>query len=192
MTELKIDHIEHADVMDYLRALPDSCVNLVVTSPPYFGLRDYGTAEWEGGDPNCNHTISADDADNKAVFSERVTRGERTHCKKCGARRIDQQIGLEPTPAAYIARMVAVFAEVKRVLRADGNLYVNLASSWSSGVVIDRMNEPFELRDDLTPEEIAHVLSEIAAFSQQREVDGPVVAVGVDQAITPLASSEKV
>ena len=86
MTELKIDHIEHADVMDYLRALPDSCVNLVVTSPPYFGLRDYG---------------------------------------------VDGQIGLEPTPAAYIARMVDVFREVRRVLVDDGNCYVNLGDSFS-------------------------------------------------------------
>ena len=85
MTELKIDHIEHADVMDYLRALPDSCVNLVVTSPPYFGLRDYG---------------------------------------------VDGQIGLEPTPAAYIARMVDVFREVRRVLVDDGNCYVNLGDSF--------------------------------------------------------------
>jgi len=38
------------DVLDVLRTLPDESVQCVVTSPPYWGLRDYGTAEWEGGD----------------------------------------------------------------------------------------------------------------------------------------------
>ena len=35
--------------------LADGSVNCIVTSPPYYGLRDYGTARWEGGDPNCDH-----------------------------------------------------------------------------------------------------------------------------------------
>jgi hypothetical protein len=43
------------DCRDTLRELPDGCVQTVVTSPPYFGLRDYGTGEWEGGDPACDH-----------------------------------------------------------------------------------------------------------------------------------------
>lgn len=43
------------DVIDQLRRLPDGIVQCVVTSPPYWGLRDYGTATWEGGDPNCDH-----------------------------------------------------------------------------------------------------------------------------------------
>jgi len=43
------------DCRETLKTLPDQSVNTVVTSPPYFGLRDYGTATWEGGDPECNH-----------------------------------------------------------------------------------------------------------------------------------------
>jgi hypothetical protein len=44
------------DCRDTLRELPDGCVQTVVTSPPYFGLRDYGTGEWEGGEPACDHS----------------------------------------------------------------------------------------------------------------------------------------
>jgi DNA modification methylase len=133
MTGLNLDTIECADVTDYLRGLPDACVNLVVTSPPYFGLRDYGTASWDGGDPACDHSMGNQVQDNKApgAISTGVRPGADTSkCRKCGARRIDQQIGLEATPAAYVARMVDVFREVKRVLRPDGNVYVNLGDSY--------------------------------------------------------------
>lgn len=74
------------DVLEQLRTLPDESVNCVVTSPPYWGLRDYG---------------------------------------------VDGQIGLEKTPAEYIARMVAVFEEVRRVLRKDGTCWVNLGDSYA-------------------------------------------------------------
>jgi DNA modification methylase len=72
------------------RRLPlrDSCVSAVVTSPPYWGLRDYGSAD---------------------------------------------QIGLERTPAAYVASLVAVFREVRRVLVDDGTVWLNLGDSYASG-----------------------------------------------------------
>ena len=44
------------DVRDVLAGLPDESVHCVVTSPPYWGLRDYGTGAWHGGDPACDHT----------------------------------------------------------------------------------------------------------------------------------------
>jgi site-specific DNA-methyltransferase (adenine-specific) len=69
-----------------MRTLPDRSVNCCVTSPPYFGLRDYG---------------------------------------------MDGQIGLEPTPAEFVARLVDVFREVKRVLRDDGTLWLNIGDSYS-------------------------------------------------------------
>jgi DNA modification methylase len=135
MTGLNLDTIECADVMDYLRGLPDACVNLVCTSPPYFNLRDYGTAAWDGGDPACDHRtgrfqrggLSEKQSSNHGSSGDEA----RAVCGKCGARRIDQQIGLEATPAAYVARMVDVFREVRRVLRPDGNVYVNLGDSYT-------------------------------------------------------------
>ena len=55
------------------------------------------------------------------------------NCGKCGAVRIDSQIGLEATPDAYVAKLVAVFREVRRVLRDDGTLWLNLGDSYASG-----------------------------------------------------------
>jgi len=78
------------DNREVLRTLPDESVQCVVTSPPYWGLRDYG---------------------------------------------VDGQLGLERTPDEYVAAMVDVFREVRRVLRRDGTLWLNLgdsyAGSWS-------------------------------------------------------------
>lgn len=76
--------IIHADAR-YL-PLADESVNCCVTSPPYFGLRDYG---------------------------------------------VNRQIGLEPTPEAYVAEIVAVFREVRRVLKDDGTLWLNLGDSYA-------------------------------------------------------------
>jgi DNA modification methylase len=78
--------ILNGDVLTHLRELPEQSVQCVVTSPPYWGLRDYGT---EG------------------------------------------QIGLEKTPEEYTQKMVEVFREVKRVLRDDGTLWLNLGDSYS-------------------------------------------------------------
>ncbi len=82
--------IRHGDCREVLRTLPDESVHCCVTSPPYFGLRDYGVAG---------------------------------------------QIGLEPTPEAFVEEMVTVFREVRRVLRKDGTLWLNLGDSYASGEV---------------------------------------------------------
>ena len=76
------------DCLEVLASLPDATVHCCVTSPPYFGLRDYGHAG---------------------------------------------QIGLEPTPDAYVAKLVDVFREVRRVLRDDGTLWLNLGDSYAGG-----------------------------------------------------------
>ena len=76
----------HGDVREVLRQMPPESVQCVVTSPPYWGLRDYG----EQG-----------------------------------------QLGLEATPGEYVAAMVEVFREVRRVLRADGTLWLNLGDSYA-------------------------------------------------------------
>ena len=75
------------DCTKVLATLPDASVQCCVTSPPYWGLRDYGA---------------------------------------------DSQLGLEATPEEYVANMVAVFREVRRVLRDDGTLWLNLGDSYAS------------------------------------------------------------
>ena len=75
------------DCVEQMQSLPDQSVHTCVTSPPYFGLRDYGREE---------------------------------------------QIGLEPTPDAFVQRLVEVFREVRRVLRDDGTLWLNLGDSYAA------------------------------------------------------------
>ena len=113
---------------------------MCVTSPPYYALRDYGTASWVGGDPNCDHKgdpIRTRENVNQHTGTGNDVKNADTYapvkqvCPKCGAVRVDQQIGLEDTPEAYISRLVDVFREVRRVLRDDGTLWVNIGDSYS-------------------------------------------------------------
>jgi DNA modification methylase len=114
-------------------------VQMCVTSPPYFGLRDYGTSSWEGGDPNCKHSISMptkwnDPKRGTSVLRPEVSHrgGDASHCHLCGAKRIDLQIGLEETPERYIEAMVEVFRCVKDILADDGVLWVNIGDSYAN------------------------------------------------------------
>lgn len=127
--------LHQGEVLDILRTLPDESVNCCVTSPPYWGLRDYGTASWDGGDAECDHITmpkGEDFIDNaKEVTNSHVGRHIKDICPKCGAIRKDQQLGLEKTPEEYVARMVDIFREVRRVLRKDGTLWLNLGDSYN-------------------------------------------------------------
>lgn len=83
-----INKCHFGDCLETLQRMPDGIVNTCVTSPPYFGLRDYGHAG---------------------------------------------QIGLEPTPDEFIAKLVAVFREVRRVLKNDGCAWINMGDSYGQG-----------------------------------------------------------
>ncbi len=117
--------------------MPAESVHVCVTSPPYWGLRDYGTAIWEGGDPGCDHTATRRNhaSDEKQATSAGTSRDRIVgkDCRNCGAIRIDRQIGLDQTHEAYVANIVAVFREVRRVLRSDGSLWLNLGDSYATG-----------------------------------------------------------
>ena len=75
----------HGDCLNILKTLSDKSINCCVTSPPYYGLRDYG---------------------------------------------VDGQVGLEDTPDEYVKKLVEIFREVRRVLRDDGTLWMNLGDSY--------------------------------------------------------------
>jgi DNA modification methylase len=128
------------DCRTSLASLPAGSVQTCVTSPPYFGLRDYGTGEWEGGTGDCDHVAGTARRD-----TMRETPGGRGGsfrggtvkfrdvCGKCDAIRVDQQIGLEPTPDEFVTALVDVFRSVRRVLRDDGTVWLNLGDSYASG-----------------------------------------------------------
>lgn len=195
-----MQRIINADAITGLRQLDAESVHVVVTSPPYFGLRDYercpcasvhsgevGSSTLEPGpksgntqmrnrtpDPNCvkchgtgkqadlsrvwggsadcphqwideGTTVKQPKPDHSGYDHKLGTRGEQGHaaavggernhghsCAKCGAWR--GQLGLEPTPDLYIAHLVEVFRELKRVLRDDGVAWLNIGDSyWDEG-----------------------------------------------------------
>ncbi len=130
------------DVREVLAGLPDESVHCVVTSPPYWWLRDYGTGSWDGGDADCDHlgapfrTKSKLNENWGAGFSDVKNTEDREPmgqtCSKCGARRVDKQLGLEPTPDEYVQNMVVAFREVRRVLRRDGTCWLNIGDSYGA------------------------------------------------------------
>lgn len=89
----------------------EGSIDCCITSPPYFNLRDYGTGRWTGGNPDCEHD-------------------GRQQCGRCGAVWEDQQIGMEDTPQQFVESLVAAFRSVRRVLRDDGTLWVNLGDCY--------------------------------------------------------------
>lgn len=124
------------DVRQRLLELPQGSIQTCVTSPPYWGLRDYGTASWEGGDPACEHSISAYPDTLRGDNNVRPTAAHRgkdvSKCHTCGAKRIDSQLGLEPTPQDYVENLCQVFDQVWRVLKDDGTVWLNLGDTYSA------------------------------------------------------------
>lgn len=128
----------HGDCLDVLPTLPAESIQCVVTSPPYYGLRDYGTASWDGGDPACDHgaeRVARRQAERQPSLGGGVPGSLRdkpvTACP-CGAQRIDRQLGLEKSPQEYVDKLVAVFREVRRVLHPSGVAFLNLGDGYAS------------------------------------------------------------
>ncbi len=109
--------ILHGDVRASLRTLPANSIDCIVTSPPYWGLRDYGLPAqvWDGRS-DCEHHWDRDGA---------------TRCSGCGAWR--GQLGLEPTPELYVRHMVELFRDLRRVLKPQGTIWINLGDCYNAG-----------------------------------------------------------
>ncbi len=110
------------DCRERLRDLPDNSVHCVVTSPPYLGLRDYGTGTWEGGDPTCDHMRqSSASRASSGLEGATETQGGRyayeRSCGKCGAVRIDRQIGLESSVDCGRRQMLRLRSDLTAVQR---------------------------------------------------------------------------
>ena len=126
--------------MEKLREIESERIDCVVSSPPYFGLRDYGTGTWEGGDSNCPHKrltkISKDTATGHAgMYEQGHVVGDAIYkqiCPECGAKRVDDQFGLEETLEEYIEKTVLLFEELRRVLKPQGTVWWNLGDSYAS------------------------------------------------------------
>jgi len=129
------------DVRQRLAEIESGSVQCVVTSPPYWGLRDYGTATWIGGSEECDHkgkplatraNVNKNTGNGPDKKNAEIAEFYRETCGKCGAFREDDQIGLEQTPGEYVAEMVKVFDDVHRILADDGVVWLNLGDSYAS------------------------------------------------------------
>lgn len=124
--------IIQGDCLEELKDLESESVDCCITSPPYWGLRDYNTIKWEGGDQNCDHirTLNKHGGQRADRSQEGYKKYYQNICKKCGAKRIDKQLGQEKTPDEYVENMVKVFREVKRVLKKEGTCWLNLGDTY--------------------------------------------------------------
>jgi DNA modification methylase len=132
-----MNKIEFGDCREIMRKWASQGVKAqtCITSPPYYGLRDYGTGKWVGGDENCSHKRDSKYSDKTITghANKDLTVGDAIYksvCPKCGAIREDRQLGLEETPEEYIKAMVEVFRCVWDVLEDDGTLWLNIGDSY--------------------------------------------------------------
>lgn len=150
--------IIQSDALSALRDMPDKSIQCCVTSPPYWGLRDYGleptvwdqTVEcdhaWGASvgvrkqNPRSNLSVLADkysprknprNPSNYQTEDYAVNASQGAFCAECGA--WCGCLGLEPTPDLYVSHLVQIFCEMKRVLRSDGTLWLNLGDSYATG-----------------------------------------------------------
>lgn len=110
-TSIFRNKIFQGDCVETLRTMPDNLIDCCITSPPYYGLRDYG---------------------------------------------IDGQIGLEQTPEEYVAKLVVVFREVRRVLKPEGTLWLNLGDSYCHNVKTHNTNSLKQKSVRGTDKEFSH------------------------------------
>ena len=146
--------IYHGHVIDVLRSLPAESVNCVITSPPYWNLRDYGTEDqvW-GGNPDCPHRwevyrktkVSQGYSDKSTLggFTNPETKGREmakgetpreSYFCPCGAWK--GEFGQEPSFELYVKHSVLIFNEVQRVLRKDGTLWLNLGDTFHNANLV--------------------------------------------------------
>ena len=140
---LELNKVYQGNSLDVLKTFPDESLDMCITSPPYWGLRDYGTdGQMWGGDETCEHDF---DKSKRKLHSGTNSEGGLPHhlnasivdwevedamCNKCGAWK--GELGLEPTPEMFVDHLCDIFDEVKRVLRPHGTCWVNLGDTYAN------------------------------------------------------------
>lgn len=134
------------DVPEVLGGMADNSVHCVVTSPPYWGLRDYGIPPtvWDAPPEGCEHvwgevtTIKRGHPGEKSTLVDTQTAelskaagNQGRFCRLCGAWR--GALGLEPDIDSYVRHLVTVFRELWRVCRPDATVWLNISDSYASG-----------------------------------------------------------
>ena len=138
---METNKIYQGDCREIMRQWDDECIDMCISSPPYWGLRDYKLKPliW-GGDENCEHKFGSDrkvkynavhHGAARRPWQEEMKMNEKNFgcfCSLCGAWK--GQLGLEPTFDLYIKHLCDIFDEVKRVLKKEGSIWVNMGDSY--------------------------------------------------------------
>lgn len=127
--------------MDVLSELQENVADMVITSPPYWALRHYQTSEWVGGNKDCDHI--KDPTKTKTfgnpLFNENRPSRQATKlpgyyydskCDKCGAVKVDLQLGQETHFKDYVSNLADLFNLVRIPLRDDGTLWINIGDTY--------------------------------------------------------------
>jgi len=111
--KLPINQIIQGNILDVLLTFPSGSIDMIITSPPYWSLRDYGLADqvWDC-EQLCNHRWDSD-----------------SFCLHCGGWR--GQLGLEPSFDLYVRHLGVIFDQLYRVLKPEGTCWVNLGDTYS-------------------------------------------------------------
>ena len=138
--------------MDKIKEIPENSIDCIISSPPYWALRDYGTGKWVGGnDPNCKHDEirrkTRDERKSNQWMEQKLTEGtygdelkwkSRT-CPTCKAEFKDQQWGMEENFQEYLKKMRSLMTELRKVLKPTGSVWINLGDTYnSSGTKMER------------------------------------------------------
>lgn len=112
-----LNKIHCGDALTFLKTLPDNSIHTIITSPPYWGLRDYNTSPqiWNETE-NCVHKWNK----------------KTGYCKSCSAWR--GELGNEPDYDLFVKNLCSVFDETKRILKDTGSLWVNIGDTYSGSM----------------------------------------------------------
>jgi site-specific DNA-methyltransferase (adenine-specific) len=163
-----INKIHRMDALEGLSRLPDACVDILVTSPPYWRLRDYGkttTRVWDG-DASCRHRF--DQADVAKCSGGRLTAKVGSNqtgashyrcysrvCAICGA--WEGQLGMEPDCVLYIKHLLDIFDQVRRVLKPHGTCWVNLGDTYGGALTTAPCARRAKGATLILPDDLSHL-----------------------------------
>ena len=160
-----------------LKRLPDESIDMIITSPPYYNMRDYG---------KTTETIWDEQAGCKHVFGKPIVRKRRSgdkgsvvynnrkgvdqfnsssqFCIKCGAWK--GQLGLEPDFHLYIKHLLDIFEEVKRVLKIDGTCWINIGDIYGTSNIRMTSKAYGQISDS---QSLTHPVSKLETFCHRRD-----------------------
>lgn len=138
-----VNKVVNGEALEVMKEIPAGTIDMCMTSPPYWGLRDYGVEQIFGGGLGCKHDFnishrrrndkSGGHGNKEYLGAAKSQDGARfglptKTCSKCHAWK--GQLGLEPTPELYIEHLMEIFSEVKRVLKKEGTLWLNIGDTY--------------------------------------------------------------